>query len=66
MCVYLFIAIYKVHKYFAALGPIQRDKYIMVCIRRAKVEDLIYMQMTNLWCLPENYQVYTRCVKLSI
>ncbi|GMI07479.1 hypothetical protein TrRE_jg7238 [Triparma retinervis] len=29
----------------------------MVCIRMAQVEDLIQMQTTNLWCLPENYQM---------
>ena len=28
----------------------------MVSIRRAKVEDLLKMQETNLLCLPENYQ----------
>lgn len=29
----------------------------MVNIRMATVDDLIYMQRTNLWCLPENYQM---------
>ena len=29
----------------------------MVCIRMATVNDLLQMQTTNLWCLPENYQV---------
>ena len=29
----------------------------MVCIRQATVHDLLQMQTTNLWCLPENYQV---------
>jgi len=29
----------------------------MVGIRRATLEDLIYMQETNLMCLPENYQL---------
>ena len=29
----------------------------MVSIRQANVYDLIEMQNTNLWCLPENYQV---------
>jgi len=29
----------------------------MVCIRQATVDDLISMQNTNLWCLPENYQM---------
>jgi hypothetical protein len=29
----------------------------MVCIRQATVKDLLQMQNTNLWCLPENYQV---------
>ena len=29
----------------------------MVSIRPANVNDLIHMQMTNLWCLPENYQM---------
>jgi hypothetical protein len=29
----------------------------MVCIRQATVNDLLQMQTTNLWCLPENYQV---------
>jgi peptide alpha-N-acetyltransferase len=29
----------------------------MVGIRRANLEDLIYMQQTNLMCLPENYQL---------
>mmetsp|Transcript_4087 Transcript_4087/g.3873 ORF Transcript_4087/g.3873 Transcript_4087/m.3873 type:complete len:187 (-) Transcript_4087:384-944(-) len=29
----------------------------MVCIRMATVNDLLQMQMTNLWCLPENYQM---------
>jgi hypothetical protein len=28
---------------------------IMVCIRQANVHDLLQMQTTNLWCLPENY-----------
>ena len=27
----------------------------MVCIRQATAEDLIAMQTSNLWCLPENY-----------
>ena len=29
----------------------------MVNIRMATVNDLMSMQMTNLWCLPENYQM---------
>lgn len=29
----------------------------MVCIRQATSDDLLQMQSTNLWCLPENYQV---------
>mmetsp|Transcript_27065 Transcript_27065/g.39600 ORF Transcript_27065/g.39600 Transcript_27065/m.39600 type:complete len:187 (-) Transcript_27065:867-1427(-) len=29
----------------------------MVCIRMATVGDLLQMQTTNLWCLPENYQM---------
>jgi ribosomal protein S18 acetylase RimI-like enzyme len=29
----------------------------MVNIRMANVNDLMEMQMTNLWCLPENYQM---------
>lgn len=29
----------------------------MVSIRNANVEDLLQMQNTNLWCLPENYQM---------
>lgn len=29
----------------------------MVNIRQATVHDLLHMQTTNLWCLPENYQV---------
>lgn len=29
----------------------------MVCIRMATVNDLLQMQTTNLWCLPENYQM---------
>eukprot|EP00568_Trieres_chinensis_P004199 CAMPEP_0183298462 /NCGR_PEP_ID=MMETSP0160_2-20130417/5473_1 /TAXON_ID=2839 ORGANISM="Odontella Sinensis, Strain Grunow 1884" /NCGR_SAMPLE_ID=MMETSP0160_2 /ASSEMBLY_ACC=CAM_ASM_000250 /LENGTH=193 /DNA_ID=CAMNT_0025460499 /DNA_START=52 /DNA_END=633 /DNA_ORIENTATION=+ len=29
----------------------------MVCIRTATVDDLLQMQQTNLWCLPENYQM---------
>jgi len=29
----------------------------MVNIRMANVNDLLQMQMTNLWCLPENYQM---------
>jgi ribosomal protein S18 acetylase RimI-like enzyme len=29
----------------------------MVCIRQATVVDLLAMQTTNLWCLPENYQM---------
>lgn len=29
----------------------------MVNIRQATVHDLLQMQTTNLWCLPENYQV---------
>lgn len=31
----------------------------MVSIRQANVKDLLQMQTTNLWCLPENYQVRT-------
>ena len=27
----------------------------MVCIRPATAADLVAMQMTNMWCLPENY-----------
>ena len=29
----------------------------MVNIRQATASDLLDMQTTNLWCLPENYQV---------
>ncbi len=29
----------------------------MVCIRQATAEDMIQMQNSNLWCLPENYQL---------
>ena len=29
----------------------------MVCIRQATADDLIQMQNSNLWCLPENYQL---------
>ena len=29
----------------------------MVNIRQATAEDLVSMQTTNLWCLPENYQL---------
>ena len=29
----------------------------MVCIRQATAEDLVSMQTSNLWCLPENYQL---------
>lgn len=29
----------------------------MVCVRMATVSDLPAMQNTNLWCLPENYQM---------
>jgi peptide alpha-N-acetyltransferase len=29
----------------------------MVNIRMATIEDLLYIQRTNLWCLPENYQL---------
>uniref|UniRef100_A0A7S1GMW4 N-acetyltransferase domain-containing protein n=1 Tax=Cyclophora tenuis TaxID=216820 RepID=A0A7S1GMW4_CYCTE len=29
----------------------------MVCVRMATVNDLLQMQATNLWCLPENYQM---------
>jgi len=29
----------------------------MVSIRMANVQDLLQVQNTNLWCLPENYQV---------
>jgi len=29
----------------------------MVCIRQATSEDLVSMQASNLWCLPENYQL---------
>ena len=32
----------------------------MVNIRQATVDDLMQMQTTNLWCLPENYQVCER------
>lgn len=27
----------------------------MASIRKARVEDLVKMQNSNLWCLPENY-----------
>lgn len=30
---------------------------IMVCIRQATAEDMIQMQNSNLWCLPENYHL---------
>mgnify|MGYP006101030217 CR=1 FL=1 len=33
------------------------NKSVMVCIRMATCDDLISMQATNLWCLPENYQM---------
>ena len=42
-CLYLFLIKFK--------------RLNMVCIRMATVNDLLQMQMTNLWCLPENYQV---------
>ncbi|KAJ1423736.1 acyl-CoA N-acyltransferase [Ochromonadaceae sp. CCMP2298] len=29
----------------------------MVCIRQATADDLIQIQTSNLWCLPENYQL---------
>eukprot|EP00605_Chrysophyceae_sp_TOSAG23-4_P001903 GSChrysophyteH1.ASY1.ANO1.2101.1 assembled CDS len=29
----------------------------MVCIRQATPEDMVSMQNSNLWCLPENYQM---------
>ena len=29
----------------------------MATIRQATAEDLIAMQASNLWCLPENYQM---------
>ena len=29
----------------------------MVSIRQATVQDLLQIQTTNLWCLPENYQM---------
>ena len=29
----------------------------MVCTRPATAADIINMQMTNMWCLPENYQL---------
>jgi hypothetical protein len=39
-------------------GPVATSRYCtMVNIRQATVHDLLQMQMTNLWCLPENYQV---------
>jgi peptide alpha-N-acetyltransferase len=28
----------------------------MVCIRQSNAADLLQMQATNMWCLPENYQ----------
>ena len=28
-----------------------------ISIRNAVVSDLVSMQQTNLWCLPENYQL---------
>ena len=34
----------------------------MVNIRQATARDLIDMQTTNLWCLPENYQVRPFCL----
>jgi hypothetical protein len=36
---------------------ISYEQSSMVNIRQATVDDLIQMQTTNLWCLPENYQV---------
>jgi len=35
----------------------------MVSIRMANVQDLLQVQNTNLWCLPENYQV---CVYVCV
>jgi ribosomal protein S18 acetylase RimI-like enzyme len=29
----------------------------MVCIRQATADDLVQIQTSNLWCLPENYQL---------
>jgi hypothetical protein len=37
----------------------------MVNIRQATVHDLLQMQTTNLWCLPENYQVRPLFVNAS-
>lgn len=42
--------------------PVQPNS--MVNIRQATVHDLLQMQTTNLWCLPENYQVRL-CRRLS-
>ncbi len=41
------------------ITSLQLSPYVptMVSIRRARVEDLLEMQNTNLWCLPENYQL---------
>jgi len=33
------------------------NKFTMVSIRQATVQDLLQIQTTNLWCLPENYQM---------
>lgn len=39
-------------------------------IRQATVNDLLQMQTTNLWCLPENYQVrkslYCKIMQFSL
>jgi hypothetical protein len=41
--------------YCRASTPTPTISIIMVCIRQANVHDLLQMQTTNLWCLPENY-----------
>ena len=34
----------------------------MVCIRPARLDDLLAMQRCNLMCLPENYQLKVGCI----
>ena len=40
---------------YLQVGECLQKKGGMVCIRQATVQDLIQMQASNLWCLPENY-----------
>ena len=49
----------KKHSHSVQTSPDLEGNFLkdMVCIRQATSDDLIQMQNSNLWCLPENYQL---------